>query len=88
MLQEQVFSVIALDLSMPHISGYELLPRIIEDFPDIPVIITAANEVETAVQGMKQGALDYMVKPIQSDSLINALNRAIKLNKLNSENGR
>jgi len=86
-LQEQVFSVIALDLSMPHVSGYELLPRIIEVFPDTPVIIlTAANEVETAVKCMKEGALDYLAKPIESDSLINAVNRAIKFHEINSEN--
>ena len=85
MLQERTFSAIALDLSMPHISGYELLPQIIEDFPGTPVvIITATNEVETVVQCMKQGALDYLVKPIKSDSLINAVNRAIKIHKLNS----
>jgi len=84
MLKEQVFSVVALDLSMPHISGYELLPWIIEDFPDTPVIIiTAANDVETAVQCIKQGALDYLVKPIKSESLINTVNRAIKFHKLN-----
>jgi len=72
---------------MPHISGYDLLPQIIKDFPDTPVIIiTAANEVETAVQCMKQGALDYLVKPIESDSLINAVNRAIKFHEINSEN--
>jgi len=87
MLQEQVFSVIALDITMPHISGYDLLPQIIKDFPDTPVIIiTAANEVETAVQCMKEGALDYLVKPIESDSLINAVNRAIKFHEINSEN--
>ena len=89
MLQERTFSAIALDLSMPHISGYELLPKIIEDFPGTPVvIITATNEVETVVQCMKQGALDYLVKPIKSDSLINAVNQAIKFHKLNSENSR
>jgi DNA-binding NtrC family response regulator len=89
MLQERTFSAIALDLSMPHISGYELLPKIIEDFPGTPVvIITATNEVETVVQCMKQGVLDYLVKPIKSDSLINAVNQAIKFHKLNSENSR
>ena len=88
-LQERTFSAIALDLSMPHISGYELLPQIIEDFPGTPVIIiTATNEVETVVQCMKQGVLDYLVKPIKSDSLINAVNQAIKFHKLNSENSR
>lgn len=84
MLQGQVFSVITLDLSMPHISGYELLPWIREDFPDTPVIIiTAANDVETAVQCIKQGALDYLVKPIKSESLINTVNPAIKFHRLN-----
>ncbi|MCX5879724.1 MAG: response regulator, partial [Deltaproteobacteria bacterium] len=57
LLTEQEVEIILLDLRMPYITGDELLPAIISDFPEIPVImITGANEVETAVKCMKLGA--------------------------------
>ena len=55
--------IVLLDLTMPHISGKELLLKIKEDFPDTSVIIvTGINEIETAIQCMKMGASDYLVK--------------------------
>jgi two-component system response regulator HydG len=89
LVRERVFSVIVLDLSMPYIPGTQLLPEIVENAPDTPVIIiTAVNEVETAVQCMKEGALDYLVKPVQSDAFINAVNRALKFHEIDAENSR
>ena len=76
LLGEQDFSLIILDLTMPHITGAELLPQIIQQRPDTPVIImTAVNEVESAVQCMKEGALDYLVKPLKRDIFIGAVTR-------------
>jgi DNA-binding NtrC family response regulator len=89
MLQEQEFSVIVLDLTMPHITGTELLPQLIQQAPETPVIImTAAAEVETAVQCMKQGALDYLVKPLKGDTFTGAVDRALKFREINTENTR
>ncbi|MBW2574905.1 MAG: response regulator, partial [Deltaproteobacteria bacterium] len=63
MLSEREIEVMLLDLRMPYVSGEELLPLINSDFPEVPVIIiTGANDVETAVKCMKHGAFDYMVK--------------------------
>ena len=78
LLKEQEFSVVLLDLYMPHVSGTELLPEIAAHFPAAPVIIiTALNDTETAVQCMKRGALGYLVKPLDSDSFIAAVKQAV-----------
>jgi DNA-binding NtrC family response regulator len=83
----QEMEVILLDLSMPHVSGEELLPGINTDFPEIPVIIiTGANDVETAVECMKHGAFDYMVKPVEKSRLTGGVKRAIELRELQREN--
>jgi len=65
-LKERSFSVILLDLSMPYISGFELLKYIVVEYPEIPVIvITAINEINSAVECIKAGAFDYLVKPVE-----------------------
>jgi len=72
MLSGGEIEVMLLDLRMPYVSGEELLPLINSDFPEVPVIIiTGANDVETAVKCMKHGAFDYMVKHVLSDKLEN-----------------
>ncbi len=79
--------VILLDLKMPHISGDELLPVIVADFPETPVIvITGADDVETAVKCIKAGAFDYMVKPVEKNRLISSVKRAIEIHELQREN--
>ena len=86
-LSNSEIEVMLLDLRMPHISGEELLPQIIGDFPDIPVIvITGANDVETAVQCMRLGAFDYMVKPVERSRLVGSVRRAVDLRELQREN--
>lgn len=87
LLTEQEVEIILLDLRMPYITGDELLPAIISDFPEIPVImITGANDVETAVKCMKLGAFDYMVKPVERSRLIGGVKRALDLRELQREN--
>ena len=87
LLSSQEIEVMLLDLSMPHISGEELLSLVIKDFPEVPVIIiTGSNDVETAVGCMKSGAFDYMVKPVEKSRLISGVKRAIELRELQREN--
>ena len=62
-LSETEFSVVILDLLMPELSGLDLLPLILGDFPELPVtVVTGVNKVETAVECLKTGAYDYLVK--------------------------
>ena len=87
MLSRREIEVMLLDLRMPYVSGEELLPLINSDFPEVPVIIiTGANDVETAVKCMKHGAFDYMVKPVEKSRLVGGVKRAVELRELQREN--
>lgn len=82
-LAEQEVAAVVLDLFMPHISGIELLPRIIAEYPQIPVIVmTAAQDVDTAVMSMKGGAFDYLVKPVEESRLVSSVKRALEMRYL------
>ena len=84
---EQEIEVMLLDLSMPYVSGEELLSMVTKDFPEVPIIVvTGSNDVETAVRCMKSGAFDYMVKPVEKSRLISGVKRAIEIRELQREN--
>ena len=60
-----------LDIKMPGMDGVEVLQKAKELFPDLPVVMmTAYATVETAVEAMKIGALEYLIKPFDPDALI------------------
>ncbi len=62
--------VVVTDMKMPGMTGLELLKKIKEIQPEIPVIIiTAYGEVDSAVESMKSGAVDYLNKPVDPDAL-------------------
>lgn len=85
-LSKQEVEVILLDLMMPFISGEELLPVIVQEFPEIPVIVvTGNNEVETAVKCLKANALDYIVKPVEKSRLVSSVKSAIERRALEKE---
>ncbi len=87
LLEEIPPSIVLLDLTMPHISGEELLPQIKDLYPELPVlIITGVNELSTAVECMKNGASDYLVKAIENTKLTAAVKKALKFNELREEN--
>ncbi len=87
LLQSRDIEVMLLDLRMPNISGEELLLKIGVDHPEVPVIIvTGAIDVETAVKCMRQGAFDYIIKPVEKSRLISATKRAIEIRELHREN--
>ncbi|GAB0057699.1 Regulatory protein AtoC [Candidatus Magnetaquicoccaceae bacterium FCR-1] len=87
-LEEHGAAVVVLDLVMPHTPGTELLPRIKERFPEVPVIVMTANlEIEIAVQCMKDGAFDYLVKPAENSRFISCVKRAMELRSLRREVG-
>jgi two-component system nitrogen regulation response regulator GlnG len=71
--------VVVLDLSMPYISGRALLAAIRTDHPDVPVLVmTGRNDLEVAVDCMRCGARDYLVKPVESDRLVSAVRSALE----------
>ena len=78
--------IVLLDVVLPDGSGLSLLQQIARENPSPPVIlITAFGEVELAVQAMKQGALDFLQKPLDLEQLIGAVQRANEVVSLRRE---
>lgn len=83
LLERKGAAALVLDLFMPHRSGQELLPEITARYPEVPIIVmTASQEVDTAVECMRQGAFDYLVKPVEESRFISAVKRALELRTL------
>jgi len=79
--------IAVLDLSMPHVTGRDILKMIKEEHPEMQVIIvTAQNNVATAVDCMKAGAVDYMIKPIDDNRFLTSVKNAVELFELQNEN--
>lgn len=84
-LSKHQIELILLDLSMPHISGENLLSMVSDKFPEIPiVIITAATNENSAVRCMELGAFDYVIKPLEETPLVNAINQAMSFREIKS----
>ena len=77
-MKEKSFQLVITDMRMPEVSGIDLLRRVRTVTPHTPVILlTAYGTVENAVEAMKQGAFDYLLKPFSSDSLEQVVKRAL-----------
>jgi DNA-binding NtrC family response regulator len=86
LLAREEVGVVVLDMRMPHLTGKDLLPQIVSNFPHIPVIMaTANNDVDTIVNCMKDGAFDYLVKPIDVKRLLTSVRKALDMKSLSSE---
>ncbi|MCT4534176.1 sigma-54 dependent transcriptional regulator [Halodesulfovibrio sp.] len=86
-LQSQQFCAIAIDLMMPNISGEELIPQIVAQHPNIPILVVSGlNQVKSAVNCMRLGAFDFIVKTEERDTLIAAVRHAIEMFELRQEN--
>jgi DNA-binding NtrC family response regulator len=87
LLEGRPVSLVVLDMMMPHVSGRELLVAIRERHPGVPVIIlTAVNEVSVAVECMKHGACDYLLKPVDKERLIAAVGKILECRAIADEN--
>ncbi len=87
LIAEQDIGLVLLDLTMPHLLGETLLERIAEEHPEVAVIIISGmNQVETAVNCIKLGAIDYVVKTEEEDRLIGGIKRTIQVLELRLEN--
>lgn len=74
--------VVILDVAMPGLSGTETLEKLKDTVPLIEVIMLTGNAtVENAIQGMKLGAFDYLMKPGDTDDLVNKINEAYALKR-------
>ena len=78
--------VVLTDLKMPGMDGVELLRKVRDGDADIQVVVmTAFGAVDTAVTAMREGAADYLTKPLNTDELLVVLERALERRKLKRE---
>ena len=86
-LRENIFDTVLLDYKMPELDGLQTLKEIRGLYPDLSVIMmTAYGTVETAVASMKEGALDYLTKPIDLEELLLKLQKVSERSTLIQEN--
>jgi len=82
-LEQNRVNAVLSDIKMPGISGIELLERVRGISTDIPVVLmTAYAELDMAVDAVKKGAFDFIVKPFKADYLVHAIEKAVKYNNL------
>jgi len=76
LLAEQPVSMVVSDINMGGMSGHALLVRLQQHYPSLPVLVmTAYGDVNSAVQAMRDGAVDYLVKPFKPQALVDAVSR-------------
>lgn len=84
-----MIDVVLTDMKMPTISGMEVLREIKKIMPEMGVIIlTGHGDLENAIQAMKEGAFEYLKKPVKADNLAIAINNAVNKKNLLLENAR
>ena len=87
LLKTQEFDLLILDIMMPDKSGIEFLPEIVSQHPDIAVLMmTGVVDTSTAVKAMRDGAYDYVTKPVNLDDLGIRIERALERRSLQIEN--
>jgi CheY-like chemotaxis protein/DNA-binding XRE family transcriptional regulator len=78
-LKEKDVSLIVLDLIMPYIDGNHLLPTLRDSFPNIPIIVmTAIVDRKVAEECLKLGVMDFLVKPVEPERLLSAIDNVMK----------
>lgn len=86
-LQEGPWDIVMLDIKMPGIDGLELQRRIKKIDPSvITIIITAFASVDTSILALKEGAFDYIVKPVDPDEMSHLVRNAVEQRRLHYEN--
>ena len=86
LLTQTEFGAVVTDINMPGVNGIDLCTRIVENRPDLPVIVlTSFGSFETAVAAIRAGAYDFLTKPVEIETLILALDRAFNYRALREE---
>jgi DNA-binding NtrC family response regulator len=85
-IKENHYGLVILDMRLPGMNGLDVLKKIKESDPSLPVIIlTAFGDIKTAVECMKQGAHDFITKPFDNDAIILTIKKTLELKYLKQE---
>jgi len=81
------YDAVITDLNMPEMSGVELTKKILENEPDmIVILITAFGSIRSAIDSIRSGAFEYLTKPVDKEELLLTLNRGFEKVSLIKEN--
>jgi two-component system, NtrC family, response regulator AtoC len=87
LIQQQQIDLVVSDLHMPGMSGLQLLEAIRKQYERLPfIMVTAQGEIKTAVEAMKLGASDYILRPFELETLEIAIQKALAVNRIQLEN--
>jgi EAL domain-containing protein (putative c-di-GMP-specific phosphodiesterase class I)/ActR/RegA family two-component response regulator len=82
-LKRTSFDVVLSDINMPKMDGIELLQRVREHDLDVPVVlVTGAPSIDSAIRAVEQGALRYLVKPVEPAVLVKVVDDAVRLHRI------
>jgi two-component system, NtrC family, response regulator AtoC len=86
LFRKEIVDLLLLDLKLPKMNGLEVLSRVREMDPDLAVIMmTASTDVKPAIEAMKRGAIDYLMKPFELDELKLVVKKALEMHQLKIE---
>ncbi|HTL97557.1 MAG TPA: sigma-54 dependent transcriptional regulator [Holophagaceae bacterium] len=88
LLKSERFDLAILDLLLPDLSGLDLAQLAMRDPDTVVVVLSGSTSVEQALQAMRMGIYDYVIKPFQVEQLEHTLQRAMEKARLNKENKR
>ena len=81
-LDARAYDVVVTDVRMPGLDGMELLDRVVQQRSDLPVVLlTAHGTISLAVDAMKRGASDFLLKPFDRDEILFVINKALAANE-------
>ena len=84
--RQEVMALVLLDVRLPGMSGLDVLQKLKEEDPDLPVImVTAHEDVEPVIRAMKLGAYDYFIKTVDREVLLHSIEKALETNALKRE---
>lgn len=87
LIQQQQIDLVVSDLHMPGMSGLVLLENLRKQYERLPfIMVTAQGEIKTAVEAMKLGASDYILRPFELETLEIAIKKALAVNRIQLEN--
>jgi two-component system response regulator HydG len=85
-LEHESFDVVVTDINMPEMDGLQLCERIVQNRPDVPVVVlTAFGSMNTAIQAIRAAAFDFISKPVDIDALVHAVQRAADQRQLREQ---